>query len=124
MILESRKMLHLPELDITVTCVRLPLQIGHAETVYIETEKPVTRAEIISVLNSQENLIVQDELKTETYPTPLQTAHLDEVFVGRVRKDLTHENAFWMWVVANNIRKGAATNAVQIAEKMIMMELI
>lgn len=124
MILESRKMLHLPELDITVTCVRLPLQVGHAETVYVETQKDISRPQILEALSSQENLIVQDELKSEVYPTPLQTAHLDEVFVGRIRKDLMHNNAFWMWVVANNVRKGAATNAIQIAEKMIEMNLI
>lgn len=124
MINESRKMLHLPELDITVTCVRLPLQVGHAETVYVETKKSATRSQILESLLNQENLIVQDELNSEIYPTPLQTAHLDEVFVGRVRKDLGNDHAFWMWVVANNVRKGAATNAIQIAEKMIEMELI
>jgi aspartate-semialdehyde dehydrogenase len=124
MINESRKMLHLPNLDITVTCVRLPLQIGHAETVHVETNKVASRKEILESLGKMENLIVQDELKSEIYPTPLQTAHLDEVFVGRVRKDMNNENAFWMWVVANNVRKGAATNAVQIAEKMIEMKLV
>ncbi|OGU60679.1 MAG: aspartate-semialdehyde dehydrogenase [Ignavibacteria bacterium GWF2_33_9] len=124
MIKESRKMLHDPDLDITVTCVRLPLQIGHAETVYIETNKELQRNQILESLLSMENLIVQDELNTETYPTPMQTAHLDEVFVGRIRKDLNNPHAFWMWVVANNIRKGAATNAVQIAEKMIEMKLL
>lgn len=124
MILESRKMLHIPDLDITVTCVRLPLQVGHAETVYVETQKDISRPQILEALSTQENLIVQDELKSEVYPTPLQTAHLDEVFVGRIRKDFMHNNAFWMWVVANNVRKGAATNAIQIAEKMIEMNLI
>lgn len=124
MINESKKMLHLPELDITVTCVRLPLQIGHAETVYVETNKMPSRDEIIKSLEKQENLIVQDELKSEIYPTPIQTAHLDEVFVGRIRKDFNNDKAFWMWVVANNVRKGAATNAVQIAEKMVEMKLV
>lgn len=124
MINESRKMLHLPNLDITVTCVRLPLIIGHAETVHIETEKSPSRKEILESLARQENLIVQDELKNEVYPTPFQTLHLDEVFVGRVRKDFNNDHSFWMWVVANNVRKGAATNAVQIAEKMVEMELV
>jgi aspartate-semialdehyde dehydrogenase len=124
MINETRKMLHNPNLPISVTCVRLPFEVGHSETVYIETEKDFQKSDLIEKLNTQENLIIIDDLYKDDYPTPAMTKDKDEVFVGRIRKDLSINNAFWMWVVANNIRKGAATNAIQIAEKMIEMNLV
>jgi aspartate-semialdehyde dehydrogenase len=124
MINETRKMLHNPNIPITVTCVRLPFEVGHAETVFIETEKSFDVKDLNELFKSQQNLIILDNLKEQIYPTPLFTKDKDEVFIGRIRTDLTIPNSLWLWVVANNIRKGAATNAIQIAEKMIEMNLV
>ncbi|MBP7215608.1 MAG: aspartate-semialdehyde dehydrogenase [Candidatus Kapabacteria bacterium] len=119
MINESRKILHLPNLVITVTCVRLPIEVGHSEAVYIETKRATSANEIKEILTNAKGIIVLDNLQQEEYPTPKMTKDRDEVFVGRIRKDITIPNGFWFWVVANNVRKGAATNAIQIAEGLI-----
>jgi aspartate-semialdehyde dehydrogenase len=124
MINETRKMLHNSTLPITVTCVRLPFEVGHAESVFIETEKPFESSELNDIFKSQKNLIILDNLQEQIYPTPLMTKERDDVFIGRIRKDLSIKQSLWLWVVANNIRKGAATNAIQIAEKMIELNLL
>ncbi len=124
MVNETRKILHLPELKVSVTCVRLPIRIGHSEAVYLILKKPFKISEIRELLGKQNNLIVEDNFPDGVYPTAAQTKDRDEVFVGRLRRDLANPNSIWMWVVANNIRKGAATNAVQIAQKMIEMKLV
>jgi aspartate-semialdehyde dehydrogenase len=124
MINETRKILHLPELKVSVTCVRLPIRIGHSEAIYCTLQKPFEISDIKNVLSNRENLIIEDNFPEGVYPTAVFTKNRDEVFVGRIRKDLHNQNSFWMWVVANNIRKGAATNAVQIAKKMIEMNLV
>mgnify|MGYP002352637088 FL=1 len=102
----------------------MPFEVGHAETVFIETEKSFDVKDLNELFKSQQNLIILDNLKEQIYPTPLFTKDKDEVFIGRIRTDLTIPNSLWLWVVANNIRKGAATNAIQIAEKMIEMNLV
>jgi aspartate-semialdehyde dehydrogenase len=124
MINESRKILDLPNLNIAVTCVRLPIIGGHAESVNFTTEKPFTMPELRETLSQMEGLEVVDDIETNNYPTPYLVNDKDGVFVGRLRNDVTAENSAYMWVVSDNLRKGAATNAVQIAEKLLEMGLV
>lgn len=124
MINESRKMLDMPNLKMSVTCVRLPILGGHAESVNVTTQKAFEINEVRSLLENTHNVIVIDQPDKEQYPTPAMVEHKDEVFVGRIRKDDSAENTMNLWVVADNLRKGAATNAVQIAEKLIEMKLV
>lgn len=124
MVKESRKILHLPELKFSVTCVRLPIQIGHSESVYIETNEIIDISSLINELSNVQNLVVINDFENGEYPTPIITQDRDEIFVGRIRRDLHNPKGLWLWVVANNLRKGAATNAIQIAEKMIEMQLV
>jgi aspartate-semialdehyde dehydrogenase len=121
---ETRKIMELPELAVAATSVRVPVVIGHSETVNVEFEKPVEIEKIRSALSAFEGVVVMDNPSKLEYPMPFELAGRDEVFVGRIRQDLSHPNAINMWVVADNIRKGAALNAIQIAEKMIEMGLI
>ncbi len=119
MINESRKILNLPDLKFSVTCVRLPIQIGHSESVYVETIKEFELEQVISEIRNKPNVITMNNFMNGEYPTPVITKDRDEIFVGRIRRDLHNTKALWLWVVANNVRKGAATNAIQIAEKLI-----
>lgn len=114
MVNEPRKIMSLPDLALASTCVRVPVGIGHAVEVMIEQEDPVTREAAIEALASAPGVIVH--AAAEEFPTPLEVAGRDEVFVGRVRVDPYRRNTLHFWVVADNLRKGAATNAVQIAE--------
>ena len=113
---ETRKILHDPEIQITATTVRVPVLRSHSESVNIETEKELTAEEARNILNNAPGVVVQDEPKNMEYPMPLFTSYRDEVFVGRIRKDYSQKNALNLWVVSDQLRKGAATNAVQIAE--------
>ena len=115
---ESRKILGIPDLKVTATAVRVPVVGGHSESVNVEFEKSTSVAEIKEVLSSFEGIILQDDPTSNTYPMPLSAHQKDEVFVGRIRKDESAENTFNLWIVADNLRKGAATNAVQILEKL------
>ena len=124
MIKESRKILGLPELNIAVTCVRLPIVGGHAESVNFETERDFSIDHLRNLLMTTKNMVVLDNWKEGDYPTPKEANDKDPVFVGRLRKDESAPNSAYMWVVADNLRKGAATNAVQIAEKLIEMDLV
>lgn len=119
MILETRKILSLPELKVTTTTVRVPVVGGHSESVNIEMEKPFEMAELRSVLEQAEGVIVQDSPAENLYPMPLTAHGKDEVFVGRLRKDLFQPNTLNCWIVSDNLRKGAATNAVQVAEYLL-----
>lgn len=121
---ETRKIMELPDLAIAATSVRVPVVTGHSETVNIEFEQPLEASKAKELMANFPGVIVMDDPKTHSYPMALDIAGKDEVFVGRIRQDISHPNALNMWVVADNIRKGAALNAVQIAEKMIEMELI
>ncbi len=116
---ESRKILHLPNLAITATCVRLPIEIGHGEAVFVETRNNANVNEIRDIFSKSKGIVLMDDLKNDQYPTPKMTEGRDEVFIGRIRTDASIPNGFWFWVVANNVRKGAATNAIQIAEALI-----
>jgi len=124
MINETRKILNLPELKIAVTCVRLPILGGHGESVNIETEKQFEINEVREMLAGMEGMIVIDEPFEEKYPTPLLSKDTNEVYIGRLRRDDTVECGIYLWIVADNVRKGAATNAVQIAEKLIEKNLL
>ncbi|MCB9186790.1 MAG: aspartate-semialdehyde dehydrogenase [Flavobacteriales bacterium] len=117
---ESRKILGIPDLKVTATAVRVPVVGGHSEAVNVEFEKPTSVQEIRSILASAEGVILQDDPSSNSYPMPLNAHQKDEVFVGRIRKDESTDNAFNLWIVADNLRKGAATNAVQILEKLAL----
>ena len=121
---ETRKIMHAPDMKVSATCARVPVFYGHSEAVVIETENPITPEEARELLKNAPGIIVEDDPKNNVYPMPIEVAGKDEVFVGRIRKDLAFENGLSMWVVADNLRKGAATNAVQIAELLIEYSLI
>ncbi len=124
MINETRKILELPDLRVTATCVRLPIVGGHGESVNIETDRKVDIELFRSLLKETEGIVVVDDLSNEEYPTPALSNNRNEVFVGRIRHDESVENGLHLWVVADNVRKGAATNAVQIADYMIKNNMI
>lgn len=116
---ESRKILGIPDLKLTATAVRVPVVGGHSESVNVSFEKSTTVSQIREVLASSAGVVMQDNPFANLYPMPLTAHQKDDVFVGRIRKDESQENTFNMWVVADNLRKGAATNAVQILEALI-----
>ncbi len=115
MSVETKKILD-PTIKVTATCVRIPVFIGHAEAVNIEFERPISPAEARRALKAQEGLSVVDHRATEGYVTPAECSGEDPVFVSRIRADPTIDNGLSLWIVADNLRKGAALNAVQIAE--------
>ena len=119
MVNETRKILHLPGLPVTATTVRVPVPFGHGVSIHAERERPFHMQEIRESLAAQEGLIIQDEPGENIYPMPLYAAGRDEVFVGRIRRDFSVENGLNLWVVADNVRKGAAVNAVQIALRVL-----
>ncbi len=120
MINETRKIMHFPELKISATCVRIPAERGHSESVYFEVESDrATEAEIRSVLAGSPGVLLQDDRAGQIYPMPYFASGKDEVFVGRIRRDLDVANGFHMWVVSDNLLKGAALNSIQIAESLI-----
>ena len=119
MINETQKILDDYELKVNATCVRVPVRYGHSVSVTVKLKKPVNdREEIIEVFKQSPDVILRDNILHQEYPMPSYLAHQDEVFVGRVRKDLFEENVVHFWVVADNILKGAALNSVQIAYYM------
>lgn len=116
MIKETRKIFGMPDLKVSATCVRVPVRRGHSEAINVEFESPISPEEARELLAAQEGIIVVDDPAAGKYPMPLDVEGRDETFVGRIRQDPGNPNALDLWVVADNIRKGAATNAVQIAE--------
>lgn len=120
MINETKKIMHAPDLSVAATCVRLPVVSGHSESVFIEVDKEgVSVAEIRSILEAAKGIEVLDNPAKQHYPMPLFAEGQDAVFVGRIRKDLSNDKGFHMWIVADNLLKGAALNSIQIAEAMI-----
>lgn len=115
---ESRKILGISDLKLTATAVRIPVNGGHSESVNVSFEKPATVEDVRWILSKAEGIILQDDPASNLYPMPLLAHKKDEVFVGRIRKDESAENTFNLWIVADNLRKGAATNAVQILERL------
>ena len=116
MVWETRKIMHAPELKIAPTAVRVPVFRSHSESINLELEKNISIEDVRKILTAAPGVIVQDNPQANIYPMPLYTSNKDEVFVGRIRKDLSVENGLALWVAADQIRKGAATNAIQIAE--------
>ena len=119
MINETRKILHKPDLKITATTVRVPITNSHSESINVEFENNFEMEELISSLKNFPNIVSVDDLNNNSYPTPINATGHDEVFVGRIRRDFSVESGVNLWVVADNIRKGAASNAVQIMERLI-----
>jgi aspartate-semialdehyde dehydrogenase len=115
-IAETRKILGLPTLAIACTTVRVPVETGHSEAVWIETESSLRPSDVRDRLGESPGVVVQDDPATQLYPLALSAAGTDEVYVGRIRRDLSHERGIALWLAADNLRKGAATNAVQIVE--------
>ena len=118
---ETKKILNDNSIQITSTAVRVPIEICHGESVNIEFEKEYKLEEVNSILKSSTGIIVEDEPKNNLYPMPINAANKDEVFVGRIRRDFSVKSGLNLWIVADNLRKGAATNTIQIAEKLIKM---
>jgi aspartate-semialdehyde dehydrogenase len=121
---ETRKILHMPDLKIAATCVRVPVPVGHSESVIIETGEAIEPEDVRTLLESAPGVVVEDDPVARIYPTPLAVAGRDDVYVGRIRKDLSSKNGIALWIVSDNLRKGAALNAVQIAEQAIEMGVL
>ena len=124
MVEETRKILGLPDLKVTATCVRVPVKMGHAVSVNVELEKPFELKDVFKEFEEKEGVVVQDDVSKNVYPMPIVAEDTDEVYVGRIRRDESVENGLNLWVVADNIRKGAATNTIQIAETLIKKGVI
>ncbi|MFL1995372.1 aspartate-semialdehyde dehydrogenase [Lysinibacillus irui] len=124
MINETKKIMHAPELKVAATCVRVPVVSGHSESVYIEVEKEASIQEIFDVLRNAPGVILQDDIATQTYPMPIYAEGEDATFVGRIRQDLDNSKGFHLWIVSDNLLKGAALNSIQIAEAMLEDNLL
>ncbi|MBX2928684.1 MAG: aspartate-semialdehyde dehydrogenase [Saprospiraceae bacterium] len=124
LVFETRKILQEPDMRITSTAVRVPVLGGHSESVNLELERPFTVEAVRRLLSEMPGVIVSDDVENKAYPMPLTAKDRDEVFVGRIRRDESIENGLNLWIVADNLRKGAATNAVQIAEYLAAHQLI
>jgi len=118
MVYETHKILEDDSIEINPTAVRIPVFYGHSESIYLELKEEADVEEIRNLLGRTEGIIVEDEPWENKYPTPLEAAGTDSTYVGRIRKDIFNPRGLSLWVVADNLRKGAATNAIQILEKM------
>lgn len=121
MVYETRKILGDETIQIAATCVRVPVTNCHSETVLVETERKLTAAEARKLFAATPGLVVVDDLEKKAYPMPLDCTGRDETFIGRIREDISSPNGLFFWCVSDNLRKGAATNAVQIAELLVKM---
>lgn len=121
---ETRKIMHAPDIAVSATCVRVPVFIGHSEAVHVEFTEPMSPHEAREILSQSPGIAVMDDPKARLYPYPWMSAGKDEVFVGRIRKDSSHPRGLVLWIVSDNLRKGAALNAVQIAEEMIKRDSV
>ena len=116
---ETRKIMHAPNMSVSAMCVRVPVVRAHSEAVWVETEKPLELNEVREAFRKAEGLVVVDDPASKSYPMPLDATGTDPVMVGRLRKDLSNERGLTFWVVADQIKKGAALNAVQIAQYIL-----
>lgn len=119
MVEETKKIMHADDIAISAICVRVPVFTGHSEAVHVEFSSPMLPDEAQRILVQAPGVKILDDTAISLYPHPWSAAGADEVFVGRIHRDTSHPNGLVMWVVADNLRKGAALNAVQIAEEMI-----
>lgn len=124
MVYETRKILHDEQLMVSATCVRVPVPISHSESMHIEFEDSVSPEEVRQILSTEAGIKVMDDPFSDVYPMPIQATGIDDVLVGRIRKDVSHPNGIAMWVVCDNLRKGAALNAIQIAEQMMKKDVV
>ena len=116
MVHETRKIMNAPNMQISATCVRVPVLRAHSEAVWVETEKPLSESEARELFEKEPGIVVKDERESGGYPTPWHITETQETYVGRIRKDISHPNGLTFWVVADQLYKGAALNAIQIAE--------
>ena len=116
MVHETRKIMNAPNMQISATCVRVPVLRAHSEAVWVETEKPLSESGARELFEKEPGIVVQDERESGGYPTPWHITETQETYVGRIRKDISHPNGLTFWVVADQLYKGAALNAIQIAE--------
>lgn len=121
---ETKKILSDDSISITATAVRIPVMGGHSEAVNVEFSNPFDVSDVLKILKNTSGVTIQDDVKQSLYPMPLTSQGKDDVFVGRIRRDYSKENALNLWVVSDNLRKGAALNAVQIAEYLIAENLL
>jgi len=119
LIQETHKILGDDSIRITATAVRIPVVGGHSESVNVELKEDASVGEVQALLNQSPGVVVQDNPDTNTYPMPIYAEGKNDVFVGRIRKDFSQENTLNMWIVSDNLRKGAATNTIQIAEFLV-----
>ncbi|MFM9021707.1 MAG: aspartate-semialdehyde dehydrogenase [Sediminibacterium sp.] len=119
MVKETKKIMGDDSIRVTATTVRIPVMRGHSESVNIEFEHPFELSEVTQILSDAPGVVVQDDVQSKIYPMPLWAHEKDDVFVGRIRRDESQDNTLNMWIVSDNLRKGAATNAIQIAEYMM-----
>ena len=119
MVEETKKIMHASEIAMSATCIRVPVYTGHGEAVWVEFSSPMMPDEVERILVGAPGVKILDDNAISLYPHPWMAAGTDEVFVGRIRRDTSHPNGLVMWIVADNLRKGAALNAVQIAEEMV-----
>jgi len=121
---ETRKIMRDNNINVTATTVRIPVMGGHSESVNVELADDYDIIEVKKLLSEAPGVVVQDDLSNQVYPMPLWAHEKDEVFVGRIRRDETQPNTLNLWIVSDNLRKGAATNAVQIAEYLLKQGLL
>ena len=121
---ETRKIMNDNSIQITSTAVRVPIEICHGESVNIEFDKDFEIEDIFEILSDSPGLVVEDDPGNNKYPMPINSANKDEVFVGRIRRDFSIKSGINLWIVADNLRKGAATNTIQIAEKLIELKIV
>jgi len=121
---ETRKIMHEPDLQVSATCVRVPVYLSHSEAAHVELTHPMTAQEVREILSKAPGVVVQDDPAAHEYPRPVDAAGKDPVYVGRIRQDISHPNGIAFWLSSDNIRKGAALNAIQIAEEMIARKVI
>ena len=119
MIDETHKILHDDNIRVTATTARVPVFFGHSESINVELNKAFDINDIFELYKNSKNIILRDDVKNLIYPMPIEAEGHDEVYVGRIRRDFSLDNGLNLWVVADNIRKGAASNAIQIAEYII-----
>ena len=116
--------MHDSNILVSATCVRVPVAVSHSEAIHIEFEDSISPNEVTKMLENERGIRVVDDPFSDVYPMPIDAAGSDEVLVGRIRKDISHPNGIAMWVVCDNLRKGAALNAIQIAEEMMKRDVV
>ncbi len=124
MINETKKIMEAPELKVAATCVRVPVVSGHSESVYIELEQEATVQQIFDALTDAQGIVLQDDIREQLYPMPIFAENEEPTYVGRIRQDLDNKKGFHLWIVSDNLLKGAALNSIQIAEAMLEDHLL